>query len=94
MFGLNSNRGTEKCLTPREAVADAYRQANNAFRPFAEGDLDLWATLEPSGMLALAQIATSAELSWRRTTTYTGCIWGPRGEPPYALVNCEACAHA
>ena len=81
-------------MTPREVVADAYRRVNNTYRPFAEGDLAHWETLEAqtvTELLARSQIAIAAESSWRRESGETGCLFGKKGCPPWGFVNCEAC---
>ena len=80
----------------RELVADAYRRANLAYRPFFE-DTRLWAELTPAlatKILEAAELAAGVDRSWRREmarkgTLFVSCIWGQRGEPPFGVRNCE-----
>ena len=81
----------------RELVADAYRRANNANKPFYDGDLVKWAELTPAlaqKILEAAELAAGVDRSWRREmarkgTPFTGCIWGQRGEPGWSPRSCE-----
>ena len=78
----------------RELVADAYRRANLAYRPFADGDLAKWAELTPAlatKILEAAELAAGVERSWRRESGFNGCLWGQRGCPPFAPRDCVHC---
>ena len=76
----------------RELVADAYRRANNANKPFYDGDLVKWAELTPAlaqKILEAAELAAGVDRSWRRATGFVGCMFGARGCPPWAPRDCE-----
>ena len=78
--------------TGRELVADAYRRANLAYRPFFDGDLVKWAELTPAlaqKILEAAELAAGVDRSWRRETSFVGCLFGARGCPPWAPRDCE-----
>ena len=78
--------------TGRELVADAYRRANLAYRPFFD-DTRPWAELTPqmaTRILEAAELAAGVERSWRRETGFKGCLFGEsRGCPPWAPRSCE-----
>ena len=78
--------------TQREIVADCYRRANLAYRPFFDGDLVKWAELTPAlaqKILEAAELAAGVDRSWRRATGFVGCLFGARGCPPWAPRDCE-----
>lgn len=77
----------------RELVADAYRRANLAYRPFFE-DTRPWAELTPAlaqKILEAAELAAGVERSWRRETGFVGCLWGQRGCAPFGVRDCIHC---
>ena len=78
----------------RTETAALYRAINSAYRPFAEGDLAKWATLEAAtveGWTQQAEVAMAVERSWRRESGFAGCLYGARGEAPWAFVACVGC---
>ena len=77
--------------TQREIVADCYRRANLAYRPFYD-DTRPWAELTPAlaqKILEAAELAAGVDRSWRRESGFVGCLFGARGCPPWGPRDCE-----
>ena len=77
----------------RTEIAAMYRAINAAYKPY-HTDGEIWGSLLPEQVEAWtqqAEVAMAVERSWRRESGFTGCLYGPRGEPPWGFVNCVGC---